>query len=293
VASPRPGPSSPASPGVDRFPGDPGPGRLYVGTSVRGDVPVSFAATGDLRITMTRRYYRRGEAWRLIKMAAQDSRAGLLPLVSLKPPGRWIDVAEGRHDDLLSWMLGRLADIARPVFLAVQHEPENEVSSRQMPRDWVAMQHHVIEMAQRISPQVTVVPILMQYTFDPASGRTPERWLVPGAAVQGIDLYNPWRPGRAVAWVDFATMLERARAVIGDGPVVVPEFGCHTDRHDLARTRQWFRDAFEYAVHHDVVGMAYFDSPHSDDGQSWVLDAVRRRAMQEITHRPRVVDLRR
>jgi hypothetical protein len=270
---------------VGRFPGDPGRGRVYVGTTVPPDQPVELAPTDALRITMTRRFYRRGQAWRLVRMAAQDSAAGLLPLVSFKPPGRWADVAAGRHDGILRWILVRLRDIERPVMLAIHHEPENEASRVQRPRDWVAMQTHVIGLAGRLSPNVTIVPVLMQYTFDPASGRNPREWLVPDAVVRGVDVYNPWRPRHDAPWVELGTMLDRVRKVMGPGPLVVPEFGCHTDPHDHARTLRWFSDAFDYAVDNDVVGMTYFDSPHSKDGESWVLDPLRRSAMQHMTRR--------
>lgn len=276
-----------------RFPGDPGRGRLFLGSSIPAKESLDRpGADRNLRLTMTRRFYQLDQAPILVTMAAGDSAAGALPFVSVKTPWPWVEVAQGRHDDRLRPLISSLGARNRPVMLAVHHEPENDVTDQQTSEHWVAMQQHLLRMTPRLASSVTIVPVLMQYTFDPASGRTPQQWLVPGATVQGIDVYNPWRPAGNAPWVGFAKMLSRVRAVTGSGPIVVPEFGCHTDPTDLGRTRAWFHDAFDYALATDVVALAYFNSPHGSDGESWILDDVGRTALDDLSHRPAVTSLR-
>jgi hypothetical protein len=239
---------------------------------------------------MSRRFYRPGRETVMFQMAKRDREAGILPFVSMKPPGPWSTVADGMYDDWLRSLIDGLGAAPGPVMLAVQHEPENDMSFG-TPSDWVAMQQRIISMARRRSRHVLVVPVLMQYTFSPSSQRAPRDWLVPDTALQGLDVYNPWQPGGEQSWLEFPEMVERARAVLGDVPLIVPEYGCHTDIADVARTRAWFQGAFDYAVGNDVVGLAYFDFA-SPDGTSWRLDPTSTTALSELSQRPEVTQLR-
>lgn len=272
-----------------RFAGDPGPGRLYFGSSIPHDQPADATADGtELRISMSRRFYRPGQGPRLTEMARLDREAGILPFVSIKPPWTWRSVASGAHDDWARGLLAGLVASGGPTMLAVHHEPENDVTAVQTPAAWVAMQQHLMSLAEQWAPSVTVVPVLMQYTFDPFSGRTPEEWLVRGTALQGIDVYNPWTPSTPTDWVSFADMVDRVRMVVGDRPIIVPEYGCHSDPANPHRTQAWFRNAFNYAVDNDIVGLAYFDSEFGDDNQSWLLDPTGRAALRSLARRPEI-----
>jgi hypothetical protein len=284
--SPRPSPSIP--PGT-RFPGDPGTGRLYFGSSIPFDEPISEVEISS-HPTVSRRFYRPGQENALLAMTRRDRAAGVLPFVSMKPPGTWQSVARGDFDSWLSMLLGGLARVPGPVMFAVQHEPENDVSPGQTPGHWVAMQQRVIGLARQQAPRVTVVPVLMQYTFAPTSGRDPLQWLVPGADLQGIDVYNPWLPTDSREWVSFPDLLGAVQSVVTDVPVVVPEYGCLTDPADVSRTRRWFYDAFDYAVANNVVGLAYFNGSGSD-GVSWRADRTRNAAITTLSRRPQVARL--
>jgi hypothetical protein len=243
-----------------------------------------------MRRTMSRRFYRPGQESTMLRMAQLDRAAGILPFVSMKPPAPWGQVAAGAYDAWLRELVDGLGSTPGPVMFALQHEPENDVSTAQTPDEWVAMQQHLMGMARRRTRKVVVVPVLMQYTFDPASRREPSDWLVPGTAVQGLDVYNPWQPGTNKQWLEFPEMVARARARVGSVPIVVPEYGCHTDPADPTRTRAWFDGAFHYSVGNDVVGLAYFDAT-GPDGVSYELDAVGSNALSELSARPEVVSL--
>jgi hypothetical protein len=280
-------------PTAHRFPGDPAEGRLYFGTSVRYDQPLPRPdAVGPqmLRRTMSRRFYRPGQETTMLRMAQLDREVGILPFVSMKPPGTWASVAQGRYDDWVRTLIDGLGSSTSPVMFAIQHEPENDVSFEQTPAEWVAMQRHLIGMARRRTRQVTVVPVLMQYTFDPSSHRSPADWLVPDTDLQGLDVYNPWQPGSDKQWLTFPDMVARARAVVGSVPLIVPEYGCHTDIADPTRTQTWLHDAFDYSTQNNVVGLAYFDAI-GPDGSSWQLDATGSDALAQLSRRPEVAQL--
>ena len=79
--------------------------------------------------------------------------------------------------------------------LALHHEPENDAGPPGMtPAAWLRMQRHAITMASTLAPNVTIVPILMRWTFDPGSGRDPSEWICSEAAIFGVDVYNDWSP---------------------------------------------------------------------------------------------------
>jgi hypothetical protein len=285
--TPRPTPS--ISPGT-RFPGDPGTGRLYWGSSIRFDEPIAQVQATPPP-TVSRRFYRPGQENALLAMARQDRAAGVLPFVSIKPPASWEAVARGDFDSWLNLLLDGLAQVPGPLMFAVQHEPENDVSPGQTAAHWVAMQQRVIRLGRQQAPRVTVVPVLMQYTFAPTSGRDPLQWLVPGADLQGIDVYNPWLPtSSSREWVSFPDLLGAVQSVVTDVPLVVPEYGCLTDPTDISRTRRWFYDAFDYAVANNVVGLAYFNGSGSD-GVSWRADRTRNAAIATLSRRPQVARL--
>ncbi len=274
-----------------RFPGDPGPGRAYVGaTAPLGVALERTPAFTAARLSMSRRFYRPHQLDVLAADVARDLEAGVLPFVSCKVPGSWARVVQRPGRAWLDRLLDLLDAAGAPVWLAVHHEPENDVSARHQPEDWRAMQRHVIARARRRAPSVTVVPVLMQWTFSPASGRRPEDWLIPEADVLGVDVYNQWRPDGRAPWEEFAALVGRVRTLVPDLPLVAPEIGCRADPADPLRAGNWIRTAFEFCLLNDVVAMAYFDAEFDGDA-SYRLDAERTAALAAVADRPEVARL--
>ncbi|HQR26670.1 MAG TPA: hypothetical protein PLP61_06475 [Nocardioides sp.] len=287
---PRPGArsSTPADPG--RFPGDPGPGRLYLGASLGSLEPAAARPDlGGAAMSMTRRFYRADQVPLMAEAARGDVSAGILPFVSSKLPGSWAAVARGEYDAWLDDVLGTLADVDAPVLLALHHEPENDVGPDHSRQDWVALQQRALARAE--GTPVTVVPVLMTWTFrHHLSQRDPQGWLVPGAPLLGVDLYNPWQPTRPSPWVEFAGLLQPIRAVVPDLPLVVPEVATAPDPADPMRTALWLRRAVQTAVQQDVVGMAWFDTetPNHHDRR---LDEAGRQELQQLLTGPEIARL--
>jgi hypothetical protein len=208
-------------------------------------------------------------------------------------PGTWASVASGVQDAWLHRMLRGLHRTHGPVLLSLHHEPEDNAGPPGMqPKDWVAMHTRAIHIAAQSAPNVTITPILMAWTFSPFNSTNARNWLVPEASVFAIDNYNDWSPTNGMKWTSFRHRLRMAHPYAQGRPIVIPEYGVHTDPARPGRAARWMNRAFECAITHDVVAMSYFDSSlHSRFG-SWILDAERTRAMRDNLHRPEVARLR-
>jgi hypothetical protein len=277
-----------------RFPGDPGSGRLYYGACVMASLSITeLEQKLGSTLTVRRSYFSPSGTAGLIQRCKDDHSKGRFPLVSTKAPGTWADVAAGRQDGWLLNLLRGVGQLSKPVQLALHHEPEEQAGPTGMtPADYVAMQTRAINLAKTNAPNTTIVPILMQWTFDPRSGRKVNDWLVPASKVFGFDCYNDWSPGGwSPPWRTFAEKASLALPYAGSKPILIPEYGCHTDPDQPGRAAQWMKDAFVWASNHNIVSMAYYDSNLHSRWGSWVLDAERTAAMKDCIHRSNVARL--
>ncbi len=262
-----------------RFPGDPGRGFLYYGASVAWHRPLP-ALEHRLRrpLSVHRSYFDPDEARDLHARVEDDRRNRRLPHVSIKPPGNWADVAKGRRDRWLHRLIEPLRSSRVPVFLTIHHEPEDNAGGPGMgPRDFVAMQERAIRVARANAPNVTVIPVLQHWTFDPRRNLHPGRWVVPSTKVFGVDIYNPWSPTNGLEWRHFGDKLDEVRRWSGHRPIAVAEFGCRRDPDKPGRAARWMYNAFEYARHNNVVSLSYFNSDNSRH-ESWELYGGREEA---------------
>ena len=123
------------------------------------------------------------------------------------------------------------------------------------------MQRRAIDLGAELAPQVTIVPVLQQWTFDPARHDIdPATWIVPDASVIGLDLYNPWSPTNGKAWRSFGSKADEVISWFGDTPLAIGEYGCREDPGVPGLAAEWLRDAAEYARTHNIVSMSYFNS---------------------------------
>lgn len=260
--------------GKRRFPGDPGPGKLYYGASSQQNVSDWEADMGQV-LALHRTYHKPRQIGGMIRTARVDLDTGRMPHLSMKPPGRWAGVAAGREDAWLRDISRGLARLDQPLFLTFHHEPENDAKRRGTARDFVAMQKHIIAHFAQRAPKVTIVPVLQGWSFSPYNRKAhPERWYVPTAKVYGVDIYNPFSTKRD-QWVTFATKLDEVRKYTHGKPIAIGEYGCRNDPDNPGRAAAWMADAFAYAQRHDIVSMSYFNSArHSPDG-TWALDGQR------------------
>lgn len=261
-----------------RFHGDPGPGRLHYGSSYPWyrSMPAWEGALGR-HIGVRRSYFTGRQVDALVQRSRRDLAAGRLPHVSTQAPGTWRSVASGRRDGWLEDMLRRLKALGGPVFLTLNHEPENDRGGEGMrPAHWVGMQKRAIAKRREIgATNVSIVPVLMAWTFHPANPGSTRDWMVPEAALLGIDCYNGWSASNGEPWTSFR---KRARHVLpyADGrPIVIGEYGTRTPNGRPGRAADWMVATFEWALSHNVVAMSYFNSPLHTTHGTYELDRVR------------------
>lgn len=270
-ASPPDRGTTPAAASV--FPSQPPSGHLYYGASLPADRSVEAWETRlGSTLALHRSYFTpdANETAQLVEQCRDDLANGRLPHVSTKTPGSWLDVAAGRHDAWLSAILEQLDRERGPVFFTLHHEPENDAGGPGMqPADFVAMQRRAIRLAAEAAPQVTVVPILQHWTFEPlrAGGPDPTAWIVHEAAVHGVDVYNAWSPTNGKQWRSLGSRVDEVLAWLGDVPLAIGEYGCREDPRNPGLAADWLQDAADYARTHGIVSMSYFNSGvHSPDG---------------------------
>lgn len=220
----------------------------------------------------------------LVRCCLDDIAAGRLPHVSIKPLGTWRDVASGSRDVWLEAMLRPLREAGAPVLFTMHHEPENDAGAPGMqPADFVAMQRHLIDLAEGDGSPVVVVPVLQQWTFDPVRDDIdPADWVVPEATVAGLDVYNHWSPTNGKPWRSFGSKLDEAITWLGDVPVVIGEYGCREDAQNPGLAAEWLRDAAEYAREHDVIAMSYYNSRINAPEGTWELSPTSEQVFAEL-----------
>ena len=273
-----------------RVPGDPGSGRVYYGATVPyyQDLAAWEAWLGR-PLASHRSYHDSGEVAKRVPTASHDITNTRLPHPSIKPAGTWAEVARGDQDVWLDDLLRQVGALNVPVFLTIHHEPENDaVGTGMRPRNWVDMQTRAIKKAAVLAPMATITPVLMQWTFDPASGRNPADWQVSTAKVFGFDAYNAWSPTNGKKWTTFASKVDRVKPWTGGRPLVVGEYGCREDPSDPERAAQWLRDAFAYALANNIVCMSYFNSNQNSPDGSWELDGRRAEVFRDLLANPAV-----
>jgi hypothetical protein len=278
-------PSSP--PAKPSFAGQPPPGSLYYGASVPHDrsLPAWEHQLGS-RLALNRSYFTPdpNETAQLVHRCHDDLRQGRLPHVSTKPLGTWRELADGVRDEWLAGMLRPLGQEAGPVFLTLHHEPENDVGPPGMqPSDYVAMQQRAIALAAELAPAVTIVPVLQQWTFDPSRhDAEPGAWLVPDAAVIGLDVYNAWSPTNGKQWRSFSSKIDEVLGWFDGKPLAIGEYGCREDPEVPGLAAEWMRDAAEHARTHGIVSMSYFNSGVGAQDGAWTLSGETEQAFAEL-----------
>lgn len=183
-----------------RFPGDPNPkvtGRAYWGTSIggqNGSVGSHHEDATGQSLSARRSFY----AWnhidsgRIVSTARDDQLRNRLPIVSFKTP-KWSEFAPGNttHNATLDKLLRELDALGKPAWLVAYHEPENDPNDG-TPAQWRDLQRRVRERMNVVKTKnIAFMAVLMDWTWNPASGRNPSDWWVDGIwDAMLLDPYN-------------------------------------------------------------------------------------------------------
>ncbi|OFE15104.1 hypothetical protein BA895_08245 [Humibacillus sp. DSM 29435] len=276
-----------------RFAGDPGSGKLYYGASVVASYGLSTLESQlKHKVGVHRGYFVPKSQKGLLQQVKDDHANGRLPSVSTKVPDTWGNMAAGKQDAWLRVLLTALAQAKKPVFLTLHHEPENDTGGNGMkPQDWRSMYDHAVVLAASVAPNVTMVPILMQFTFDPGSGRKPADWVPTTTKVFSTDCYNAWSQSNGLKWRSLGDKMSMTLPYANGRPIVLGEYGCRTDPKNPGLAAAWMRDAFDWCRTHNVVSMSYFNSYQHSRFGSWELDTERLNAMRTLITSPYSVSL--
>jgi hypothetical protein len=229
----------------------------------------------------------------MITMAKGDIDKKRLPWVSVKTPS-WDEMAKGQHDAEIDDMLKALDALAGPVWLTIHHEPEggggvNSPDDPAGPVGHVGMNQRVRDRMTALGvDNVALAPILMSWTFNPASGRDPEEWWKPGIYdFLGVDHYRDAEDTLLTpVWATVRTWAK------GKGvDVAVGEWGMRgTDAAAGKRVHDWYDAAAGSNADGGgarVVGLSAFDSGLNSPTGSWELKGEQLTAFWDLLKDPR------
>jgi len=219
---------------------------------------------------LRRTYFGWDNRMKAVTTAKADLKVGRLPWVSFKTPG-WSAMASGAHDAQIDDLLRGLDGAGGPVWLTVHHEPENDGGN---PAEWRAMQVKVRERMNAVGTKnIAFAPVLMSWTFDARSGRTPDDWFVPGIwDFAGLDSYSESEANLTIEipmWIN-ARSYYTAKGL----KIAVGEWGNRgTDATAAAEMRAFYDMAIASGGtgQSQVIGMAYFDSDLNSPKGGWTL----------------------
>lgn len=259
-------------PSSGSYPGQPAAGDVMWGAFYRpnsgsDDVGTRYENPAGHHLEISRSYFNWSQRTSsMISTARSDLAAGRLPWVSVKPPS-WASMAAGRHNAEIDQMLRALDALNGPVWLTVHHEPEGGGGSNASddpagPAGHLAMNRVIRERMTALGvDNIALAPILMEYTFNPQSGRDPSAYWAPGVYdFLGIDTYS--RSGESLLDRHWQTV--RTWAADRDVDVAVAEWGINATGSSAVKI---MRDFYQAAVASGtdgngarVVGLTVFDS---------------------------------
>lgn len=214
----------------------------------------------------------------LATQAAVDLKAGRFPMLSIKLPSTWGNVASGAQDAWLKALLTALGLVQGPVGLCFHHEPFDDkgaAGSGMTSGDYVAMYEHAAALK---AVNTYLVPILQSAPFDgtgASQGNILDWYSKTATDIAGIDCYNHWSVGKPdSAWrtpQQVAVCLSQL-APLGK-PVAVAEWGVRTDPRTPGKAAQWMADFITYVLGQGAIFASYFSSAQNvnDGGTPWVL----------------------
>lgn len=288
-----------APPEEPSYPGRPADGTLYWGAAIAPtfDFVARHEVPADHPLTLHRTFYQWNQrTGSLVTKATDDLAHGRLPWVSVKTPS-WAAMAAGQHDQEIDSMLTALDALDGPVWLTIHHEPEggggvNAPDDPGGPAAHVGMNRRVRERMTALGvDNVALAPILMSYTWKPASGRDPEEWWAPGIYdFLGVDHYQDSES----SMLDASWSSVRAFAEEKGVEVAVGEWGMRgTNTAAGARMKAFYDHAagsYADGLGARVVGLSYFDSGQNSPSGTWELKGAQLSMFHTLLNDPRTAD---
>jgi hypothetical protein len=195
----------------------------------------------------------------------------------------WADVAAGGQDARIDRAAARLKAFPGTMFLALHHEPENDVRAGggMTARDYAAMFRHTVRRL-RADGVTNVVFVLVYMAYEPWCEKDWFADLYPGDDVVdwiGMDPYLFARPGQ-YGYGDFAYLVDHSSnpakwpgfyswvtRTHGNKPLMVAEWGVY--EHDPAQKAWIFSTVARQLGRFPAIrALVYFDSPNAPKGDT-------------------------
>ena len=149
--------------------------------------------------------------------------------------------------------------------IIMQHEPEND--SGIVAADWRAAQARLGTLVAAAGrPELDVSFVLMDWTFNPQSGRLPQDWYDSamsnaGVKVCGLDPYQPYGFLGGTQWVDWAAQAAHFTPVVKAWgcTMALTEYACAEFPGQPDRKANWYRDVYDWAVTNKVSALHTFN----------------------------------
>lgn len=269
-------PAPPPTP-VQRFPGDPNPTvtkQFYWGASVGGNSPTTAHETAAGVPLGVHRTYFSSSQWdptsgdsALLQQVRADHTANRLPMVSFKVTS-WTTGGSGGYDAAFTSLITALESYAKPTWIMVHHEPENDGVAA----DWRALQ---VRFRARLTAYGTLHRVafggcLSAYDWNVTGNYSPDSYYC-GVGVH--DFYGGDHYSEKTEAIERSTQWSRmVNWVASKGmPLVVPEWGIRKeDTAGSTKIQSFYTDLASGQL--DCVALCYFDSDLNSTGTGWSLN---------------------
>ncbi|HEX5116473.1 MAG TPA: DNRLRE domain-containing protein [Pseudonocardiaceae bacterium] len=265
-----------------RFPGDPGPGKVWLGLN---DVPAYAAVQSHLPAPLGIRRVYNGNNWGVPKKAVANAIANHeIPFASWKLAPYTVSTVPQSAIDTVCADLKSFAP--HPIWATVYHEPEDNLTTAAQAADYRALFRNTVHTcdAMGVTNVAWTEPTLQApFSFGTASGRNPAWWepdwkgTNTGTAadwytgadrvidILSIDVYIPlintdkWQ----LLSTTIATVKNRWTALgmpLAGRPWAVGELGVKSDVQDsdLTKGPSAMQDAYDTAVSNGFVGIGWW-----------------------------------
>jgi hypothetical protein len=252
------------------------------GEETRQDAVQRLESAIGRKVAIDHQYYRWNQAIPTIHQD-WDGSTGRLPFINWiaaktdGSPVKWSAIADGSQDDWIIQRANAVKAFGSPIYLAFHHEPEDDLATWGTPGDYAAAFRHIVDVFRsRGVTNVAFVWTMMNWTFEPQSGRDPNAYY-PGDSyvdIIGVDGFN-WYPGRDGApWQSFQEIFQTSNgfAVAHNKPWMAVETGTQEDPDQPGRKGQWLRDIVATAKGWPLLkAVIYFDAIKEYD---WTADSA-------------------
>lgn len=237
----------------------------------------------DERFDARRLYYVWSERAQMESEVQAQVAAGFYPLISLKPPvaapAGWQQVAAGTHDAAIASATAELP----PCDFCFHHEPENDAPTAHA--DYRAAFNRVSGL---LPDGVRPVVNLMDFTFDPVSGRNPANWLPSTAEAIALDPYN-WYGFTTQTWSWPETIMANPLDYLATDsrPILVWETNTNEHATNTTWKAEWWTRFADLCEVEEITQLVAFDAVAGQEFQFRLFTSTQvEDAITEIVARP-------